>query len=161
MTIYQVFTRLFGNDKADCVPSGTKQQNGCGTMQAFTAKALEQIRGLGCTHIWFTGVIEHASKTDYSAYGIAVDNPDVVKGEAGSPYAIRDYYDIDPDLAKDPAKRIREFELSLLYILKAAKCIEMLRPDRSDDAVIRVYKITEFLYLAYVSGSHLTHKYFM
>ena len=111
MTIYQVFTRLFGNDKADCVPSGTKQQNGCGTMQAFTAKALEQIRGLGCTHIWFTGVIEHASKTDYSAYGIAVDNPDVVKGEAGSPYAIRDYYDIDPDLAKDPAKRIREFEL--------------------------------------------------
>ena len=111
MTIYQVFTRLFGNDKADCVPSGTKQQNGCGTMQAFTAKALEQIRSLGCTHIWFTGVIEHASKTDYSAYGIAVDNPDVVKGEAGSPYAIRDYYDIDPDLAKDPAKRIREFEL--------------------------------------------------
>ena len=85
MTIYQVFTRLFGNDKADCVPSGTKQQNGCGTMQAFTAKALEQIRSLGCTHIWFTGVIEHASKTDYSAYGIAVDNPDVVKGEAGSP----------------------------------------------------------------------------
>jgi len=111
MTIYQVFTRLFGNDKADCVPSGTKQQNGCGTMQAFTAKALEQIRSLGCTHIWFTGVIEHASKTDYSAYGIAVDNPDVVKGEAGSPYAIRDYYDIDPDLAKDPAKRIHEFEL--------------------------------------------------
>ncbi len=111
MTIYQVFTRLFGNDKADCVPSGTKQQNGCGTMQAFTAKALEQIRSLGCTHIWFTGVIEHASKTDYSAYGIAVDNPDVVKGEAGSPYAIRDYYDIDPDLAKDPTKRIREFEL--------------------------------------------------
>ena len=111
MTIYQVFTRLFGNDKADCVPSGTKQQNGCGTMQAFTAKALEQIRSLGCTHIWFTGVIEHASKTDYSAYGIAVDNPDVVKGEAGSPYAIRDYYDIDPDLAKDPSKRIREFEL--------------------------------------------------
>ena len=111
MTIYQVFTRLFGNDKADCVPYGTKQQNGCGTMQAFTAKALEQIRSLGCTHIWFTGVIKHASKTDYSAYGIAVDNPDVVKGEAGSPYAIRDYYDIDPDLAKDPAKRIREFEL--------------------------------------------------
>ena len=80
-------------------------------MQDFTAKALEQIRNLGCTHIWYTGVIEHASKTDYSSYGIAVDNPDVIKGEAGSPYAIRDYYDIDPDLAKDPAKRIREFEL--------------------------------------------------
>lgn len=110
MTIYQVFTRLFGADKAG-IPFGTKVQNGCGTMQDFTAKALEQIRNLGCTHIWYTGVIEHASKTDYSSYGIAVDNPDVIKGEAGSPYAIRDYYDIDPDLAKDPAKRIREFEL--------------------------------------------------
>ncbi|MBO7470973.1 MAG: alpha-amylase, partial [Bacteroidaceae bacterium] len=83
----------------------------CGLMKDFTAKALEQIRGLGCTHIWYTGIIEHASKTDYSAYGIPVDNPDVVKGEAGSPYAIRDYYDVDPDLAKDPQKRIREFEL--------------------------------------------------
>ena len=111
MTIYQVFTRLFGNDKANCIPNGTKQQNGCGLMQDFTAKALEQIRGLGCTHIWYTGIIEHASKTDYSAYGIPVDNPDVVKGEAGSPYAIRDYYDVDPDLAKDPTKRIHEFEL--------------------------------------------------
>lgn len=111
MTIYQVFTRLFGADKETCIPSGTKEQNGCGTMQDFTAKALEQIRNLGCTHIWYTGIIEHASKTDYSAYGIAADNPDVVKGEAGSPYAIRDYYDVDPDLAKDPARRIREFEL--------------------------------------------------
>ena len=111
MTIYQVFTRLFGNDKPDCIPFGTKQENGCGLMKDFTAKALEQIRGLGCTHIWYTGIIEHASKTDYSAYGIPVDNPDVVKGEAGSPYAIRDYYDVDPDLAKDPQKRIREFEL--------------------------------------------------
>ncbi len=111
MTVYQVFTRLFGNDKADVIPFGTKQQNGCGTMQDFTAKALEQIRGLGCTHIWYTGIIEHASKTDYSDYGIPRDNPDVVKGEAGSPYAIRDYYDVDPDLAKDPRKRIREFEL--------------------------------------------------
>ena len=111
MTVYQVFTRLFGADKDGCIPFGTKEQNGCGTMQDFTAKALEQIRGLGCTHIWYTGIIEHASKTDYSAIGIAADNTDVVKGEAGSPYAIRDYYDVDPDLAKDPKKRIREFEL--------------------------------------------------
>ncbi len=111
MTIYQVFTRLFGNDKPDCIPFGTRQENGCGLMKDFTAKALEQIRALGCTHIWYTGIIEHASKTDYSAYGISVDNPDVVKGEAGSPYAIRDYYDVNPDLAKDPQKRIREFEL--------------------------------------------------
>ena len=111
MTLYQVFTRLFGADKKACIPFGTKQQNGCGTMQDFTAKALEQIRALGCTHIWYTGIIEHASKTDYSAFGIRRDNPDVVKGEAGSPYAIRDYYDVDPDIAKNPNERIHEFEL--------------------------------------------------
>lgn len=111
MTIYQVLPRLFGNDKASCIPNGTRQQNGCGRLQDFTAKSLEQIRELGCTHIWYTGVIEHASKTDYSAFGIAQDNPDVVKGEAGSPYAIRDYYDVCPDLAKDVRQRIREFEL--------------------------------------------------
>ncbi len=110
LTIYQVFTRLFGADKATCIPRGTKRENGCGTMQDFTAKALEHIRALGCTHIWYTGIIEHASKTDYSAIGIPADNTDVVKGEAGSPYAIRDYYDVDPDIAKDPAKRIHEFE---------------------------------------------------
>ena len=110
MTIYQVFTRLFGNDKAACVPFGTKQENGCGTLQDFTAKALEQIRALGCTHIWYTGIIEHASKTDYSAFGIPADNPDVVKGEAGSPYAIRDYYDVCPDLAVKVKDRMKEFE---------------------------------------------------
>jgi len=111
MTIYQVFTRLFGADKKAPIPFGTKLQNGCGTMQDFTAKAMEQIRALGCTHIWYTGIIEHASKTDYSAFDIPKDNPDVVKGEAGSPYAIRDYYDVDPDLAKNPNERIHEFEL--------------------------------------------------
>ena len=111
MTIYQVFTRLFGADKKAPIPFGTKQQNGCGTMQDFTAKALEQIQALGCTHIWYTGIIEHASKTDYTAFSIQKDNPDVVKGEAGSPYAIRDYYDVDPDLAKNPNERIHEFEL--------------------------------------------------
>ena len=111
MLIYQVFTRLFGADNAACIPNGTKRQNGCGTMRDFTAKALQQIRDLGCSHVWYTGVIEHASKTDYSSCGIATDHPDVVKGEAGSPYAIRDYYDIDPDLATHPDRRIREFEL--------------------------------------------------
>ena len=119
MIIYQVFTRLFGADRQDCVPNGTKAQNGCGTMQDFTAKALDEIRRLGCTHIWYTGIIEHASKTDYSAIGIPADNPDVVKGEAGSPYAIRDYYDVDPDIAKNPKERIREFELLVQRTHKA------------------------------------------
>ena len=110
MVIYQVFTRLFGVDAGIRVAHGTKQQNGCGTMSAFTPKALREIKSLGVTHVWYTGIIEHATKTDYSAYGIRRDNPAVVKGEAGSPYAIKDYYDVDPDLAVNVDKRMKEFE---------------------------------------------------
>ena len=110
MTIYQVLTRLFGNDCTKCVPAGTKEENGCGTLAAFSGKALDEIRSLGATHVWFTGLIEHATQTDYSAYGIKPDCKDVVKGKAGSPYAIKDYYDVDPDLATDVPRRMRELE---------------------------------------------------
>lgn len=110
MIIYQVLTRLFGNDKAQCHPYGTKAQNGCGKMSDFTHKALEEIRSLGATHIWYTGIIEHATQTDYRAYGISLDNPDVVKGRAGSAYAIKDYYDVDPDLADKVPLRMKEFQ---------------------------------------------------
>jgi len=110
MIIYQVLTRLFGNDKTQCHPNGTKAQNGCGKMSDFTHKALEEIRSLGATHIWYTGIIEHATQTDYTAYGISLDNPDVVKGLAGSAYAIKDYYDVDPDLADKVSSRMKEFQ---------------------------------------------------
>lgn len=110
MTIYQIFTRLFGADSSTCVANGTASQNGCGKMNDFTAKALREIRSLGCTHVWYTGVIEHATQTDYSKFGIRPDHPDVVKGRAGSPYAIKDYYDVDPDLAVNVNRRMREFE---------------------------------------------------
>ena len=110
MIIYQVLTRLFGNDKTQCHPNGTKAQNGCGKMSDFTHKALEEIRSLGATHIWYTGIIEHATQTDYTAYGISLDNPDVVKGLAGSAYAIKDYYDVDPDLAGKVSSRMKEFQ---------------------------------------------------
>ncbi len=119
MVIYQVFTRLFGADAENPVPNGTKKQNGCGTMSAFTMKALEEIRTLGATHIWYTGIIEHATCTDYSKYGIAKDNPLIVKGRAGSPYAIKDYYDVDPDLAVKVPERIREYELLIERTHKA------------------------------------------
>ena len=110
MTIYQVLPRLFGNDLTCRVPGGTREQNGCGTLADFSGKVLDEIRGMGVTHVWFTGLIEHATQTDYSAYGIAADCPDVVKGKAGSPYAIKDYYDIAPDLATRVPQRMREME---------------------------------------------------
>ncbi|MBR4366843.1 MAG: alpha-amylase [Bacteroidaceae bacterium] len=110
IVIYQVLTRLFGANKKSPVPSGSREQNGCGLMTDFTTKALEQIKSLGATHIWYTGIIEHAQQTDYSSYGILRDHAAVVKGKAGSPYAIKDYYDVDPDLAKNPSDRMKEFE---------------------------------------------------
>ena len=112
--IYQVFTRLFGNDKNVNQPNGDRNVNGCGTMTAFTPAALAEIKALGATHIWYTGIIEHATQTDYSAYGITRDHHAVVKGKAGSAYAIKDYYDVDPDIATTVPARMREFEDLLL-----------------------------------------------
>ena len=108
--IYQVFTRLFGNSEVCNERDGSIEENGCGKMNDFSDKVLQEIKDLGATHIWYTGLIAHASQTDYSAYGIARNHPSVVKGKAGSPYAIRDYYDIDPDLAVDVTQRMAEFE---------------------------------------------------
>lgn len=110
ITIYQVLPRLYGNACTKNVPNGTLKQNGCGKMADFTDAELARIRAFGFSHIWYTGLLEHATQTDYSSIGIAKDHPAVVKGRAGSPYAIKDYYDIDPDLAVAPEKRMKEFE---------------------------------------------------
>lgn len=109
-TIYQLFPRLFGNATHVNLPNGSIDINGCGKLNAITPKVLQEIHDLGITHIWYTGVIEHATQTDYSAYGIRKDHAAVVKGKAGSPYAIKDYYDIDPDLAESVPDRMQEFE---------------------------------------------------
>jgi len=79
-------------------------------MNDITNTALKKIRELGATHIWYIGLLEHATQTDYSDYGIHKDHLAIVKGRAGSPYAIKDYYDIDPDLASEPDKRFQEFQ---------------------------------------------------
>ncbi len=110
MIIYQVLPRLFGNDNSLCTNNGDIASNGCGKMADFNAKTLKEIKKLGTTHIWYTGIIEHATQTDYRRYNIRPDHPAIVKGKAGSPYAIKDYYDVDPDLAIDVPERMREFE---------------------------------------------------
>jgi glycosidase len=108
--IYQVFTRLFGNRNTTNKEWGTIEQNGVGKFNDFTDEALQGIAEFGTTHIWYTGVPHHAVIRDYSDYGISNDDPDVVKGRAGSPYAVKDYYNVNPDLAEDPAKRLEEFK---------------------------------------------------
>ena len=110
MIVYQVLPRLFGNLNLSPKKNGSKDENGVGRFSAFSPSALAAIKALGVTHIWYTGVIEHATQTDYTAYGIQKDHADVVKGKAGSPYAIKDYYDVDPDLADNVEHRMEEFE---------------------------------------------------
>ncbi|NTW23660.1 MAG: alpha-amylase [Lentimicrobium sp.] len=110
VVVYQVFTRLFGNTVITNKPWGTIEENGVGKFNDFTDKALEEIKALGVTHMWYTGVPHHALIHDYSVFGISNDDPDVVKGRAGSPYAVKDYYNVNPDLAVDPAKRLEEFK---------------------------------------------------
>ena len=107
--IYQIFTRLYGNKNTTRKENGTLAENGCGKMNDFTPTTLKRIREMGVSHIWYTGIIRHATQTDYSAYGIPRQHPAIVKGKAGSPYAITDYYDIDPDLATDVNQRMQEF----------------------------------------------------
>jgi glycosidase len=108
--VYQVFTRLFGNKNTTNKPWGTLEENGVGKFNDFTDKALSEIKKLGATHIWYTGVPHHALVRDYTNIGISNDDPEVVKGRAGSPYAVKDYYTVNPDLAVDPTKRLEEFE---------------------------------------------------
>ncbi len=110
IVVYQVFTRLFGNTNTTNKPWGTLAQNGVGKFNDFTDKALSKIKDLGVTHIWYTGVPHHDVITDYTEFGISNDDPDVVKGRAGSPYAVKDYYNVNPDLAVNVANRLQEFE---------------------------------------------------
>ncbi len=107
--VYQVFTRLFGNTKTTNTPWGTIEENGVGKFDDFDDKALSALKDLGVTHMWYTGVPHHAVINDYTNYGISEDDPDVVKGRAGSPYAVKDYYNVNPDLANDPKNRLEEF----------------------------------------------------
>ena len=108
--VYQVFTRLFGNKNTTNKPWGTIEENGVGKFNDFTTRALKEIKDLGVTYIWYTGVPHHALIRDYTAIGISNDDPEVVKGRAGSPYAVKDYYNVNPDLAVVPANRLEEFE---------------------------------------------------
>jgi len=110
LIIYQLLPRLFGNTQTRNKVNGSIEENGVGKLNDISDTALQAIKAMGFTHVWYTGVIEHATMTDYTAQGIANDDPDIVKGRAGSPYAIKDYYDIAPDLAVDVNNRMAEYE---------------------------------------------------
>jgi glycosidase len=108
--VYQILTRLFGNKNSRNKPHGTIEENGSGKFNDITDIVLNELKEAGYTHVWYIGALAHASATDYTEYGIPRQFPEIVKGKAGSPYAIRDCYDVDPDLTVNVKKRMQEFE---------------------------------------------------
>ncbi len=112
--IYQLLPRLFSNTNETRKPNGTLAENGVGKFADINDAALKSIHDeLGATHVWLTGVLAQATSMDYSAIGKPADDPDLLKGLAASPYAIKDYGDVCPDYAIDPAKRLEEFKVLL------------------------------------------------
>jgi glycosidase len=111
--IYQLLVRLFGNVNPTRKPNGTLAENGSGKFADINDAALESIRELGCTHIWLTGALRQATATDYTSIGLPADVPDLLKGLAGSPYALKDYFDVCPDYASEPRARLTEFHALL------------------------------------------------
>lgn len=108
--IYQLLPRLFGNTTNQLKLNGSRSENGCGKFNDITDLALQEIKALGINHIWYTGVIEHAIAQGYPEHNIPNGEPLVIKGKAGSPYAIIDYYDVNPDLAENVSQRMEEFQ---------------------------------------------------
>lgn len=108
MIIYSVLPRLWGNDCEHPKTWGTLQENGVGKLSQLDEAALDYICSLGCTHLWCIGLLEHATTSAWPE--IEPDLEEMVKGLAGSPYAVRDYYDIAPSLADHPEHRMQEFE---------------------------------------------------
>jgi glycosidase len=111
--VYQMMFHLWGNTNTNLVRNGSAQQNGVTKFKDVSTKALKVLKAKGITHVYATGLIEHATMEDMTAYGSQLDHPSVVKGRAGSPFAIKDYYDVNPFLADNPAKRMDEFKAML------------------------------------------------
>ncbi len=105
--IYQMLPRLWGNIGGKNIKNGTLKDNGCGKFSSIDTISLEYLRSLGVSHVWYTGIIRHATAEDSA--GCTPSSADWVKGRAGSPYSITDYYDVNPYLADEPENRMEEF----------------------------------------------------
>ncbi len=137
--IYQLLPRLFSNINETRKPNGTLAENGVGKFAEINDAALASLRAMGFTHIWLTGVLRQATSTDYAAIGLPADDPDLLKGLAGSPYAIKDCFDVCPDYAMQPAQRLAEFQ-ALLARIHAAKLKAII--DFVPNHVARSYRST-------------------
>lgn len=137
LIIYQITAHLWGNQNTTNKINGSEIENGCGKMADISEVALQALKKQGYTHVWIMGLIESATLVDHSNIGIENDHPAIVKGRAGSAFAIKDYYDINPNLAIEPTKRMQEFESLVQRIHKNGL---KLLIDFVPNHVARVYK---------------------
>jgi glycosidase len=111
--VYQMMFHLWGNLNTNVKKNGSAAENGVTKFKDVSTKGLQALKKKGYSHLYTTGILEHASMEDFSAFGSPLDHPQVVKGRAGSPFAIKDYYDVNPFLADKPAERMQEFAAML------------------------------------------------
>lgn len=135
--IYQTLPRISGNRVTKPVPGNSYDINGTGKFSDFTDSNLSEIKSLGCTHIWFTGILEHATQSQCLSSNCVPDPPEIVKGIAGSPYAVKDYYDVAHYLADNHERRVEEFEELVIRCHNAGLKVII---DFVPNHVSRVYK---------------------
>lgn len=111
--VYQMMFHLWGNQNTNVKRNGSAAENGVTKFKDISTKGLQALKKKGYSHLYTTGILEHATMEDFSAFGSPLDHPQVVKGRAGSPFAIKDYYDVNPFLADKPAERMQEFSAML------------------------------------------------
>ena len=111
--VYQMMFHLWGNQNREVKRNGSASENGVTKFKDISMKGLQALKKKGYSHLYTTGILEHATMEDFSAFGSPLDHPQVVKGRAGSPFAIKDYYDVNPFLADKPAERMQEFSAML------------------------------------------------
>ena len=111
--VYQMMFHLWGNQNTNVKKNGSAAENGVTKFKDVSTKGLQALKKKGYSYLYTTGILEHATMEDFSAFGSPLDHPQVVKGRAGSPFAIKDYYDVNPFLADKPAERMQEFAAML------------------------------------------------
>ncbi|MCX6194023.1 MAG: alpha-amylase family glycosyl hydrolase [Cytophagales bacterium] len=109
LVVYQMMFHLWGNQQTEVKRNGSAADNGVTKFKDVSVKGLKALKKKGYSHLYTTGILEHATMEDFSSYGSPLDHPQVVKGRAGSPFAIKDYYDVNPFLADNPVERLLEF----------------------------------------------------
>jgi glycosidase len=136
LVVLQMMFHLWGNTNTTNKMNGSAAENGVTKFKDINDKALKELKKFGYSHLYMTGLIEHATMEDLTALGIPKDHPDVVKGRCGSPFAIKDYFDVNPFFATNPAKRMEEFEAMVARVHKNGLKVVM---DFVPNHVARVY----------------------